>query len=367
LRSDEMKKVHHPVFIVGGFFDIFAPDESRIASELPRHARDVSIVLGPWTHAGPAAMQGELVYPRDAALPSLDDEERAYFAWCLRGAARPVLPAVRYYLSELGEREHDKFAMRGEWRTSERWPPAQTHAVSLFLAPDHGLATQTAAGAPVALELDPSDPMPTRGGGNFSTPAGPFEQSELDRRRDVYVATTAPLTSPLELVGTPRAFVWAASTTDDLDVVVRFEQVTPDGEVVAFADGLRRGRFVQGDDAIRPLKPGEPTLFAVELGPIALRVREGSALRIAISGASSPRYEPNPNRALPLSTAAAPVAATLSLYLDPAHPSRLELPLLRGALPTGSPPRGILSHGWALLALVAGIVAAGVRFRRRKT
>jgi uncharacterized protein len=345
LSIEEMEKIDHPVFMTGGFFDIFAPDESRAASLLPQHVApgarpDVFVVLGPWTHGSRGPRQGQLLYPDSAALHSDNSEQDAFFAWCLQGAARPAGAAVRYYITELSDSERvDRsdgarvMLADGGWRDSALWPPAGVHTETLFLAADNRLGPTAQDAERVELPLDPANPMPSRGGGNFSNPAGPHDQAELDRRRDVYVAATLPLPAPVELVGTPRAFVWAASATDDIDVVVRFEQVTANGKVVAFADGVRRGRFVHGYDAIRPLVPGEPALFELELGPIALRVREGSALRIAISGASNPRYEPNPNHAAPLATRPAVVPTTLSIFRDPAHPSRLELPVLLGEIP----------------------------------
>jgi predicted acyl esterase len=400
LSPDEMAKVAHPVSIVGGFYDIFALDQARLARELPQHAKDVSIVLGPWTHGGwLGSEQGQLRYPNDVVLP-LEEEQRAFFAYCLQGKPRPNVAKVRYYLTELGDIQtaEGHFIANGSWREDTLWPPAAVHTETLYLAPDNRLDGQPLPAPPVELPLDPADPLPSRGGGNFSTPAGPHEQTELDRRQDVYLAATPALKEAVELVGSPRAFIWAASATDDIDVVVRIEQVTPSGKVIAFADGIRRGRFVRGYDAIRPLTPGEPTLFELELGPLALRVIEGAAVRIAISGASTPRYEPNPNRALPLSEAGKPVATTLTIFRDPAHPSRVELPVLRGALPgvrtaplavdASAPlmPRGDdaampaqrepaatsaqgcgLSGGrnWALLAMITVMVALSIRRLRR--
>ncbi|MET0284282.1 MAG: CocE/NonD family hydrolase [Polyangiales bacterium] len=401
LTHDEMAKVAHPVSIVGGFFDIFAPDQARLARELPRYAKDVSIVLGPWTHGGwLGSEQGQLRYPHDVVLP-LEEEQRAFFAYCLQGKPRPSVAKVRYYITELGDTQNaeGQFIVNGSWREDTLWPPAAVHTETLFLAPDNRLG-QALPAPPVELPLDPANPMPSLGGGNFSTAAGPHEQSELDRRKDVYLAATPALSEAVELVGSPRAFVWAASATDDIDVVVRIEQVTPSGKVIAFADGIQRGRFVRGHDAIRPLTPGEPTLFELELGPLALRLTRGAALRIAISGASSPRYEPNPNRALPLSEAGKPVATTLTIFRDPAHPSRIELPVLHGALPgvlpaevaprpvdasappmprepdtampaeAESPPSshgcGLASGGsWALLAMIAVVVGLSLRRLRR--
>jgi hypothetical protein len=149
----------------------------------------------------------------------------------------------------------------------------------------------------------------------------------------VYVTQTAAVAEPVEIIGNVRARVWAASATTDIDVIVRVEVLTPGGKAVAFADGIRRGRFAGGFDEARALTPGEPVLFDIELGPVALRLVEGQALRFAISSVSAPRYEPNPNSADPLVSAQAPQATTLTLYRDAEHPSRFDIPVALGTLP----------------------------------
>ena len=351
LSKLEMAKVDHPVFTVGGFFDVFALSQHNASMALqqnvaPSSRSDVFVVLGPWTHGGLGSKrQGQLLYPDDAAMPTYATDLLQYLSWCLLGAARPPFANVRYYLTELtddtavdpGDRQTCMVA-KGEWRDDKVWPPAAVHAGSLYLLDEHKLGDSALSADPVALPIDPLSPTPSLGGGNFSTAAGPYDQTSIDGRSDVYTATTEAFAEPTELVGAPHAVIWAASASSDVDVVVRLEVVTPQGKAVLFADGVRRGRFAGGDDAIRPLVPNTPVAFDVELGPIALRLPPGYALRIAIAGQSSPRYEPNPNTAAALSTKPASVKTTLSIYRDPLHPSRIDLPLLSGALPSAPPP-----------------------------
>jgi predicted acyl esterase len=348
LSRAEMAKVDHPVFVLGGFFDIFANDTSKAAHDLqtnvsPSSRADVFVVLGPWTHGSFASSrQGELLYPDDASMPSANGDFLQYLNWCLQGAARPPFANVRYYLTELtDETKLDpadnkmRLVVRGEWSESTLWPPAEVRTSTLYLGGERDLLGPGGGAPAVALKLDPADPTPSLGGGNFVSAAGPYHQGPVDTRDDVFVSTSAPFVEETRLVGNPRALIWASSTTDDIDVVVRLEVVTPAGRAVAFTDGIRRGRFVAGYDLIRPLTPGVPTLFEVELGPIALRLPVGHAVRVAISAASSPRYELNPNTIAPLASEPKPIATTLSIYRDEAYPSRIELPLLRGSVPGG--------------------------------
>lgn len=348
LSTDEMADIDHPVFIVGGMFDIFATSEVRAFTELQTHVAaasraDIFLVMGPWTHGGTGSRrQGELLYPENA--PYLDNvtDFVGYFDWCLRDAARPSLPALRYFITELTDNvavdptdNMPVIEAGGEWRTGESWPPAGATNVAMFIQEDDALSGEapSESTAQIALVIDPTDMAPSLGGGNLTSAAGPFDQAVIDARPDVYVAQTAAVIEPVEIIGNVRARIWAASATTDIDVIVRAEVLTPGGKAVAFADGIRRGRFAGGFDEPRAMTPGEPVLFDIEVGPVALRLMEGHALRFAISSVSTPRYEPNPNSADPLVSAQPPQATTLTLYRDAAHPSRFDIPVAFGTLP----------------------------------
>lgn len=351
LSTKEMSKIDHPVFMLGGLFDMFAPSQSRIAEALQKSVAaasrgDVFVVLGPWTHTGLGqTRQGQLIYPDDAAMASWLLEQMQFFSWCMKGAGRPPFPAVRYYQTELTDEtkvdtldNQTRLVAKGGWHESKQWPPAETKPATLYLRGDHALMDGAGDSVSIVLPVDPADPTPSRGGGNFASTAGPYDQIDIDARPDVYVSTSGVFAQDCELVGTPRAFVWAASETTDVDVVVRLEAVTPGGHAILMSDGVRRGRFVAGFDARRPLTAGKPALFEIELGPLALRVPRGHALRVALSGSSAPRYEPNPNVATALAANPIPTKTTLTILRDREHPTRIELPLLSGKLTPATAP-----------------------------
>lgn len=339
LDARERARIGATVFLVGGFFDVFASGTARAHRELAASRPDVPregpyMVLGPWTHGGlDSALQGEISYPPNARYEAAVLELATFFEWCLKGGARPAWAPLRFYLTRLGD---DGRSATGEWRDATSWPPPSA-PVELRLHADGSLraAAPPVDGAPARLPVDPASPVPSRGGGNLTTPAGPSDQSTIDARPEVLVASTPVAVEAVELIGDVRARIYAQSATTDVDVVVRLEQLTPSGRAILLADGIRRGRFVAGTEAPRPLVPNEPALFDVELGPLAIVLPPGHALRVAIAGTSSPRYEPNPNVAEPISTARAR-PTTLTLFRESSLPSAIVLPVSRGTPPGAS-------------------------------
>ena len=81
------------------------------------------------------------------------------------------------------------------------------------------------------------------------------------------------------------------------------------------------------------LQPGKPYEFTIEMYPTSLVFRHGHRIRLDISSSNFPRFDVNPNTGEPLNDNRRWRIAENSVYFDPAHPSRIELPLV----PTGSP------------------------------
>ncbi|MCC7535150.1 MAG: CocE/NonD family hydrolase [Deltaproteobacteria bacterium] len=340
-HDDERARVRIPVMHVGGFFDIFSVGTPRTFASLAAQAmpegRDGQLlVLGAWTHGGLGTpTQGEITWGMDAVYGDNVAELVAFLGWCLKGEARPDLPRVRYYLSRLGD---DGTSATGEWRSDDVWPPAST-SESLYLRPDGLGRSPAAADAPTrVLPVDPSDPVPSTGGSAFTERPGPHDQAALDARPDVLALDTPAAEEPVVIAGDLVAHVWAASSTTDADVIVRVSQVTPSGRVMLLADGGRRGRFAESLETAGALVPGEPTLFSIDVGPIAIELPPGHRLRISVSGTLAPRFEVNPGMPTPLSETPTPVAHELSIFWDSDHPSTLVVPVVSGTLPGPAPP-----------------------------
>lgn len=336
LTAAKRATVKAPMLLYGGFFDIFAKDTVKahrlLQQEADASARgDMFLVLGPWTHGGTGNnVQGEVSFPADAAYRNLASDLSAWLSWCLQAGTRPRWQAVRYYRMELSD---DGKSATGQWLGADAWPPPAT-ATAFYVHSDGALTTKVpASGIAWTLHSDPAAPIPSKGGGNLTTAAGPLDQSGVDALSDVMTATTLPATEDVVIVGDVTARVWAASSSTDADAIVRLSEVTPSGRVLMLADGIRRGRFVAGTDAIRPMTPGQVVAFDIEVGPVSFVLPKGHALRMSIQTTSSPRYEVNPGVATPLAQGPTPVAYDLTVYRDGTYPSSITLPIVSGTLP----------------------------------
>lgn len=364
LTPSKRAKVRAAVLMTSAQFDVFA--------EAPRAFRDLQaqvdpsmvdklfMILGPWTHGGTSArQQGEVTFPPDAPYTGYLTDLVAYFDWCLKDGPRPSWVPVRYYAWQL---DADGGSATGQWRTSDSWPPAHQNAVLYLRASGRLEGTPPGSDeASITLPASVASPVPSRGGGTLTHLPGVYDQTTVDQSPSVTVFELGPLTSPIDVIGEPKARIWAASATTDIDVVARLSVVAPSGKVMLVTDGIRRGRFVTGNDAIRPLTPNQPTLFEVQLGPVSTVVPPGFGLRLSLSPSSSPRYEPNPGVAVPLSENPTPVDTALTVYRDSAHPSELYLPLAAGTLPGVSfagQDAGEADGGAALPTVDAGLGGA---------
>lgn len=78
----------------------------------------------------------------------------------------------------------------------------------------------------------------------------------------------------------------------------------------------------------KPLEPGKPYEFTIEMHPTSLVFRRGHRIRIDISSSNFPRFDVNPNTFEPLNQQRRSRVAVNSICHDPLHPSRIVLPVI---------------------------------------
>jgi putative CocE/NonD family hydrolase len=76
------------------------------------------------------------------------------------------------------------------------------------------------------------------------------------------------------------------------------------------------------------LQPGKPARFTIELYPTSLVFKRGHRIRLDVSSSNFPRFDVNPNTGEPLNDNRGWRLAENSVYLDPAHPSHILLPVV---------------------------------------
>ncbi len=143
--------------------------------------------------------------------------------------------------------------------------------------------------------------------------------------------TTAPLPRALSFYGEASLDLWLSATAGDTDVQVTVSEVRPDGQEMFVQRGWLRAsmRALDGqrstalrpwgdftEAAVRPLRPGEPTLMRVEIQKFAHVFRAGSSLRVTLDTPSQTGYWAFDHLSTP---------STNTVWLDRSRPSKIVL------------------------------------------
>ncbi len=318
-----------PALMVTGWFDGDQPGALSYWDGLERHNSrrgDRFLIVGPWTHAmtylGGGDKVGEIALPRNSVL-DIQAIRIAFFDWCLkRSSPRFDEPRVRVYLTGADR-----------WVDADRYPLPEATIRELYLGSDG--AANSAAGdgrltwAPPGREradtftFDPRHPVPSKGITQ--------DHRDIERRGDVLVYTSAPLTVPVDLLGRVFVRLVAASDAVDTDFTAKLLDVDPDGRAVLLGPedvGVRRARYRSGYEREVSLTPGAPTELEIELFDIGHRFGVGHRIRVEISSSGSPFVDPNPNTGLPIATDTTWRVARQTVYHESGHRSRVLLPVL---------------------------------------
>jgi putative CocE/NonD family hydrolase len=260
--GEALDRVQVPVLLISGWMDLFLDQTLEQYTHLRGREVDVALTVGPWTHIGVIGKGARTVLPEQVAWL---DEHVAGLRKAGRGAR------VRAFVTGAG----------GGWRGLADWPPPHTDE-ALYLHPLGGLAAEAPAPDEPASEFtyDPADPTPSIGGRLLSAGASGVRDSRgLAARADVLAFTGAPLSAPLEIMGTPVVELAHRSDNPHCDVFVRICDVAPDGRAVNVSDGFRR------------LLPGEhESDLTLRLDACAHRFAAGHRVQVLVAGGAHPRY-----------------------------------------------------------------------------
>ncbi|MDP3491741.1 MAG: CocE/NonD family hydrolase [Hyphomonadaceae bacterium] len=178
---------------------------------------------------------------------------------------------------------------------------------------------------------DPANPVISHGGQisgvGTDQKDGAFDQREIEKRKDVLVYTTAPLTEDLPVFGFVTAELFVGSDAPDTDFTVKLVDVAPDGTAWNITDTIQRMRYREGNAAPKFMKPGE--VYAITPPPmLAANVfQKGHSVRIEISSSNFPTYARNLNTAGDPYTTTETRIANNQLFHGPGKLSKIILPV----------------------------------------
>jgi putative CocE/NonD family hydrolase len=284
-----------------------------------------SLLIGPWPHIPWQSWMNGVDFGPSAGT-SVDEVQRRFFDRWLKGRDQDRAGGPFARVFTMGE---------NRWREAGSWSDAPTGSTLLHLSSGGRANSRAGDGClgrdevrrklpPDLMVCDPGYPVVDVGGRSCCypevTPMGPADQREVEHRMDVLVFETEPLVEDVLVIGTPRLVTYVLIDQPSADLVARVCDVHPDGRSINVSDGNVRfsGTGIQ-----------EITL---SLSPTAVRFGIGHRIRLDLAGSSFPTLDRNPHTGGVASAARAEEfrVASIAVFHDERHPSRLELPLDAG-------------------------------------
>jgi uncharacterized protein len=324
-----------PAFHFTGWYDTLLTGTIRNFTGLRKHARSAAardgqrIVIGPWTHARPTREStriGDVDFGPDGGF----DQEALMIEWFnhwLKGERNQVMERAPIRLFVMGA---------NTWRDEQDWPLARAVPTAFYLhstgAANSASGTGRLTPAPPDQEppdrftYDPKNPVPTGPRGGYSKI--PSDQREVERRPDVLVYTSDPLTAPMEVTGPLEMRLWAASSATDTDFTAKLVDVLPDGTARMINDGIIRARYRGSRTTPVVLTPGRAEEFVIDVGATSNVFAAGHRIRVEISSSNFPRFDRNPNTGGRFGEDGTTRVAEQTIFHDQQRASRIVLPVV---------------------------------------
>jgi putative CocE/NonD family hydrolase len=151
------------------------------------------------------------------------------------------------------------------------------------------------------------------------------------------VYTTPPLEEEVEVTGPVEAKLYAATSAEDTDWMVRLIDVRPDGYAALLCDGVLRARCRDPNNGgaftaerLSVIEPGKVYEYTIKFWRgTGVVFGKGHGIRVEVSSSYYPYYLRNPNSGgdnLALQTEA--VVARQTVHHDAARPSHVVLPVI---------------------------------------
>jgi len=288
--------------------------------------RQTHLLLGPWVHGVDSTAKthsGEREFGPTAAI-DYDDVVLRWMDHYLKGKDNGVNheEPVRYFV--MG---------RNEWRASDQWPPAAVET-PMFLAPSTGdvhfgqlqAARFEEKQSSSQFLSDPSNPVTNSFGSS-----GAHSYAKLSERADVLTFDSAVLTQDTEVSGPISVHMWVSCDCRDFDLWARLLDVAPDGKAInLMSPGLdvQRASYRDFKRGRQLLLPGKIYEVSLERLITSNAFLQGHRIRLQISGSFTPNFSRNLQTGQSEVNSAEMKKATIRVFHDASHPSRVVLPII---------------------------------------
>lgn len=335
-----------PFLFTSGWYDYYPGEGFRnyralLDSSAPTALkRSHRVIVGPYTHGflGGNACLGQVNFGPDALKEN--DAPNRWLLCLLKGrrAADFMRAPIRLFVMGVNR-----------WRDEYEWPLRRTRFARFYLRSggransllgDGALVTKPPTDESVdRYAYDPANPVPTLGGNHSVGPynpglyeiclPGPYDQRPIERRDDVLVYTSEPLSADLEITGPVVVKLYAATSARDTDFVARLTDVHPDGRSINLTEGILRARFRGGRYRNpRLVPPGAVQEYEIELQPTSNVFFKGHSIRLDITSSGFPLWAPNLNTGANHATGTRMVVAEQTIHHSRRFASHVVLPVI---------------------------------------
>ncbi len=329
-------KFNTHTYLMGGWYDYACDGTIKNFCGLKKAMKNkkVKLLMGPWAHGlgGPGVL-GELDFGKEA-LVDIEREKKRWLDRFVKGIKNGIdkEPPVKIFVMGINK-----------WREEGDWPLKRTEYTSYYLGSRKGANGKDGDGrlgfkmdSPGEADrytYDPLDPVMTIGGATLlpNLPPGPFDQTPMERRKDVLVFSTEILKKPVEVTGFIKTELYISSSALDTDFVARLCDVHPGGKSIVLCAGILRTRFREGLDKEVMLEPGKMYKLELEMDPTSNVFLPGHRIRLEVTSSSFPEYFRNPNTGGNAARETAFIKAKQAVYHSKKYPSKLILPVIPGS------------------------------------
>lgn len=227
----------------------------------------------------------------------------------------------------------------------------ETHRPLTFYLTSRGNANDVEGDGHLSLEpavtamsdsfvYDPANPVLSRGGDSYGVGSshmdGAYDQTEIERRKDVLVYTSPPLQRDVPVFGFIQTELFVTSDQPDTDFTVKLVDVTPAGlmDIVLgeraynISDTILRMRYREGLDKEVFMKPAQVYKIELPLMFAANVFKKGHRIRVEISSSNFPNYARSLNTKKNPYTSKEFVKVRNSVRHGGKFPSRIILPVV---------------------------------------
>ena len=259
----------------------------------------VSLVIGPWRHSGfnyEARSLGPLEFEGDTGRQFRQGTMKPFLDCHLKTDPEPCdTPPVITYATGADR-----------WEVTDTWPAGQD--TPLYLGKDGKLSFAPVDTGSESYVSDPAKPVPNvprpvhLSGSEWRTWLLQ-DQRFVDGRPDVLTFETGVLDKPVHIRGAPKVDLFASTSAQDSDFVVKLIDVYPPeysakpelaGYQLPIGIEIFRGRYVHGFSTPAPLESGKTYRFNWSLPNVNHVFQPGHKIMVQVQSTLFPVYDRNP-------------------------------------------------------------------------